>query len=137
LTLGLTCSTAVFAGACGSSSAHVGPEPPTSLALPSTSTTLPNPRSAAANVSYVRQLAARNQLPNSSAITGVSADGPVIVVTTRLSDRSSAEAMQAALVRALECDNQLVLIKRVRVVMRDGTRVDSSGPDHMKPCTGT
>jgi len=88
-------------------------------------------------VGYVRQLAAANQLPHSSAIVTVSADGPVIVVTTRLTDRPSAQALYDALARAVGCDDRFLLIKGERVVMRDGTRVDHYGPESAKPCTGT
>ena len=129
----------VLLAACGSSSAHVGPIPPTpSTAGPraSTPTTARSARGATANVGFVDQLVAEHKLPHSAAVTAVSAEGDVIVVSTTLNDYASGEELYEALSRAVGCDDNFLLIKGERVVLRDGTRVDSPRPG-FSTCAGT
>jgi hypothetical protein len=130
----------VFAfAACGSSSARVGPVSPT----PSTATlkiltpgTAPNPRGATANVGYVERLVADHKLPHAAAVTAVSAEAGVIVVATTLNDHTSGEELYEALSRAVGCDDRFLLVKGERVVLRDGTGMDSPRPGFVA-CAGT
>ena len=93
-------------------------------------------RGAVANVSYVEGLVAGAKVPHAAAVTAVSAQSGVIVVSTTLQDHASGVELYEALARALGCDDRFLLVKGESVVLKDGTSVDSGPPD-FDACAGT
>ena len=85
---------------------------------------------------YVERLVAEHKLPHAAAVTAVSAEADVIVVSTTLNDHASGEDLYEALSRAVGCDDRFLLVKGERVVLGDGTRVDSPRPG-FSVCAGT
>jgi len=128
---------AALASACGSSRPVVNPQPP-----PATTTTsaagIPTtgPRSAAATIGYVRRLVAQGQLPHASAVKRVWADGPIIVVSTTLTDRGDAEDLYEKLSTATGCDDSFLFVRGQRVILKDGSVVTAARPGY-RTCAGT
>lgn len=110
--------------------------PPARVPPQTTPPTTLNPRGAAANVPYVRQLVAENKLPHAAAVTRVTAEGDLIVVFTTLSDRASAEDLYEQLSRRVGCDDSYLFVKGVRVVLADGARISRPRPGFVT-CAGT
>jgi hypothetical protein len=134
----LMCVVAATAGALGVYSA-IGNDAHERIAVSPQTTATPstlNPRSAAANIVYVKRLVTDHGLPHSDAVTGVTAEGDQIVVSTNLADRTSAEELWEALSNAIGCDDSFLLIKGEAVVMSDGTRIDQGRPG-FHHCAGT
>lgn len=110
--------------------------PATDEAAPEEATSAPNPRGAAANVRYVTSLVDGGDLPASTSVVGVRADGDEIVVTTSLTDRVVAVELWEALANVLGCDDSFLFVRGWRVVLDDGSVVDGPGPN-FEYCVGT
>ncbi len=100
---------------------EVSPSPTSAQSAP---TTTPDPRGATANVAYVKRLVTENRLPHSSAVTGVSAENGEIVVSTGLTDTTTAEELWEGLKLAIGCDDSFLFVKGYFVLLRDGSRVE-------------
>src|SRR5258708_39513950 len=97
---------------------EVSPSPTSAQSAP---TTTPDPRGATANVAYVKRLVTENRLPHSSAVTGVSAENGEIVVSTGLTDTTTAEELWEGLKLAIGCDDSFLFVKGYFVLLRDGS----------------
>ena len=93
-------------------------------------------RTAAANVPYVEGLVSNGRLPHSASVRSVRADGNVMVLTTTLDDEASGHELWEALTQAIGCDDSFMRIRGRRVVLRDGSIVDTPGPGYVL-CAGT
>jgi hypothetical protein len=120
------------------SSPDVQVSPPTSVPAntppPTTPpTTGPNPRSAAANVPFVRQLVAERRLPHSTDVTKVEAVGDRIVLRTSLTDNTPAQELWEGLDNVIGCDDSYLLIRGLGVVLANGFQV-RAGRTGFRPC---
>lgn len=99
-------------------------------------TTLPDEFGATAAAGYIKGLVATDEVPHSSEIVAVRAEGEVVVIETSLIDRTRAVEISESLGTTLRCDDSFPRVRGWQVVLKDGSAVDQSGPD-VQLCAGT